>query len=238
MFRNRFKSLTTFFDIYYSGLGAPKPISRPHLTASVILPARAPLPPVPSAKKFPSGPASPHLVGFDPTDADLDYAPFSPAPFSPSGERPGSISIPRSSILASARKDSVGSFSSAGSSTIIETLPSSPITKNPDLLEVRTIFTPHLPDELVLCKGEKLTLIRSFDDGWCIVGRKSPFCVPIPVSPTGGFGKQSPVEDIEIGAVPKWVFESPLLTEKEKSRPSRTTSMAVNFVISDEPESY
>ena len=33
-------------------------------------------------------------------------------------------------------------------------------------------YTPILPDELVIQPGDKVVLIHSFDDGWCVVGRK------------------------------------------------------------------
>jgi len=73
-----------------------------------------------------------------------------------------------------------------------------------------------LPDELVLSLGEKVTVVRSFDDGWCIVGRDSV------VTPG----------EIEMGAVPAWSFVKPVKGLKA-SRPMRTTSLGVTVEIDD-----
>ncbi|KAG9098250.1 hypothetical protein FS749_004274 [Ceratobasidium sp. UAMH 11750] len=80
---------------------------------------------------------------------------------------------------------------------------------------VQTLFPPLLPDELVLSVGEKVTLLQTFDDEWCVVGRDR-------------FG------EVEIGAVPAFVFT------KAKSgatfaRPMRNTSLGVKVEMSSAP---
>ncbi len=38
--------------------------------------------------------------------------------------------------------------------------------------KVRQVFDPVLPDEILVKLGEQLTIVQSFDDGWCVVGRE------------------------------------------------------------------
>jgi len=84
--------------------------------------------------------------------------------------------------------------------------------------KVRQLFSPVLPDELVLSLGERVTVVKSFDDGWCIVGRDS-FLKP---------------GDVEMGAVPAWCFIKPVKGLKA-SRPMRTTSLGVTVQIDQGP---
>ena len=84
--------------------------------------------------------------------------------------------------------------------------------------KVRQLFSPVLPDELVLSLGEKVTLVKAFDDGWCIVGRDSTL----------------KVGDVEVGAVPAWCFVKPVKGLKA-SRPVRTTSLGVTVQIDAGP---
>ncbi|KAI0303687.1 hypothetical protein B0F90DRAFT_1809421 [Multifurca ochricompacta] len=83
---------------------------------------------------------------------------------------------------------------------------------------VRQLFAPVLPDELVLSLGEKVTVVKSFDDGWCIVGRESV------LKP----------EEVEMGAVPAWCFVKPVKGLKA-SRPMRTTSLGVTVQLDAGP---
>ncbi|KAH9475965.1 hypothetical protein JR316_0011530 [Psilocybe cubensis] len=39
--------------------------------------------------------------------------------------------------------------------------------------EVRQTFDPVLPDELLISVNEQLTVVQSFDNGWCVVGREN-----------------------------------------------------------------
>jgi hypothetical protein len=84
--------------------------------------------------------------------------------------------------------------------------------------KVRQLFAPVLPDELVLSLGERLMVIESVDDGWCIVGRDSPI----------------KAGDVEMGAVPSWCFVKPVKGLKA-SRPMRTTSLGVTVQIESGP---
>jgi hypothetical protein len=85
--------------------------------------------------------------------------------------------------------------------------------------KVRQLFSPVLPDELVLSLGEKVTVVKSFDDGWCIVGRDS-FVKP---------------GEVEMGAVPAWCFVKPVKGLKA-SRPMRTSSLGVTVQMDAGPE--
>lgn len=84
--------------------------------------------------------------------------------------------------------------------------------------KVRQLFSPVLPDELVISLGEKVTLVKAFDDGWCIVGRDSLI----------------KAGEVEMGAVPVWCFVKPVKGLKA-SRPVRTTSLGVTVQIDAGP---
>ncbi|CUA73078.1 hypothetical protein RSOLAG22IIIB_05143 [Rhizoctonia solani] len=81
--------------------------------------------------------------------------------------------------------------------------------------KVQTVFAPLLPDELVLAVGEKVTLLQSFDDEWCVVGRDR-------------FG------EVEVGAVPVFVFTK-LRAGEKMERPMRSTSLGVQVEMSSAP---
>lgn len=75
---------------------------------------------------------------------------------------------------------------------------------------VHSSFQPLLPDELVLRSSEVLTVVQTYDDGWCIVARMN-------------------LGMLEVGAVPEWVFG---LKDGEDEtfgtmRPMRSTSLGV-----------
>ncbi|KAI0045872.1 hypothetical protein FA95DRAFT_1583261 [Auriscalpium vulgare] len=84
--------------------------------------------------------------------------------------------------------------------------------------KVRQLFAPVLPDELVLSLGESVTVVQSFDDGWCIVGRESTF----------------KTDEVEMGAVPAWCFMKPVKGLKAE-RPMRTTSLGVTVQLDAGP---
>ncbi|EJF64561.1 hypothetical protein DICSQDRAFT_99749 [Dichomitus squalens LYAD-421 SS1] len=84
--------------------------------------------------------------------------------------------------------------------------------------KVRQIFDPVLPDELVISLGETLTLVQSFDDGWCIAGRDSIF---------------KPGE-VELGAVPGWCFVKPVKGLRAE-RPMRVSSLGVTVDLDAAP---
>jgi hypothetical protein len=95
--------------------------------------------------------------------------------------------------------------------------------------KVRQLFAPVLPDELVLALGEGLTVIHSYDDGWCVVGRAaaSPFAAAAAAAQGSAFGqaKRAP-QDAELGAVPAWVFVKPVKGLRAE-RPLRSSSLGV-----------
>ncbi|GBE88347.1 hypothetical protein BKA93DRAFT_830012 [Sparassis latifolia] len=80
--------------------------------------------------------------------------------------------------------------------------------------KVRQLFNPALPDELVVSLGERLSVIQSYDDGWCIVGRDSLM-------------KKG---EAELGAVPAWCFLKPVKGLRAE-RPIRTSSLGVTVVM-------
>lgn len=80
--------------------------------------------------------------------------------------------------------------------------------------KVHQIFDPVLPDELVVSPGERLAVMQSFDDGWCIVGRP------------GMLNK----DDVEMGAVPAWCFLKPVKGLRAE-RPMRIGSLGVTVQL-------
>lgn len=98
--------------------------------------------------------------------------------------------------------------------------------------KVRQKFEPVLPDELLPLLGERLTVVRSFDDGWCVVGRENSTFVH---SAKSLFKSQEPGEKVEIGVVPAWCFLKPVKGLRAE-RPIRSTSLGVT-VNMDGPSS-
>ncbi|GJJ09005.1 hypothetical protein Clacol_003226 [Clathrus columnatus] len=168
--------------------------------------------------------------------------------------------ISRSSIITNRRRSSLYLSTSAGegdpniddpnlsSISIVSEASSARVQQQqrqqqrpqPNVLKVRTIFTPLLPDELVLRPNEKLTLIKNCSDGWCIVGRKSPFYVPSPVRKEFGQRNTERPDEIEIGAVPAWVFENNDNGNGKENvpgeRPLRSESLSVVITMGDDDE--
>lgn len=96
--------------------------------------------------------------------------------------------------------------------------------------KIRQLFAPVLPDELVLSLGESLTVLHSYDDGWCIVGRadSSPFAAAAASSQGSAFGQGRNTEQAEVGAVPAWVFVRPVKGLRAE-RPMRSSSLGVSI---------
>ncbi|KAI1797264.1 hypothetical protein LXA43DRAFT_404633 [Ganoderma leucocontextum] len=84
--------------------------------------------------------------------------------------------------------------------------------------KVRQLFDPVLPDEFVVSLGETLTVVQSFDDGWCIVGRDSMF----------------KPGDVELGTVPAWCFVKPVKGLRAE-RPMRVSSLGVTVDLGAAP---
>lgn len=98
--------------------------------------------------------------------------------------------------------------------------------------KVRQRFEPVLPDELLPVLGERLTVVRSFDDGWCVVGRENSTFVH---SAKSLFKSQEPGDHFEIGVVPAWCFLKQVKGLRAE-RPIRCTSLGVT-VNMDGPSS-
>ncbi|KAI0806348.1 hypothetical protein BC629DRAFT_1161235 [Irpex lacteus] len=108
-----------------------------------------------------------------------------------------------SAINTGSSRSSVASFASSTAS-------------GKDKRTVRQTFNPVLPDELVISVGERMHVVTSYDDGWCIVGRDSIF---------------KPGE-VELGAVPAWCFVKPVKGLRAE-RPLRTASLGVTVNLED-----
>ncbi|KAF8899958.1 hypothetical protein CPB84DRAFT_1680794 [Gymnopilus junonius] len=99
--------------------------------------------------------------------------------------------------------------------------------------KVRQTFDPVLPDELLIHAGEQLTLVQSFDDGWCVVGREGSLLVHTAKSlfkPTS-----QPEDNIELGVVPAWCFLKSVKGLRAE-RPIRSSSLGITVNL-DAPAS-
>lgn len=97
--------------------------------------------------------------------------------------------------------------------------------------KVRQKFEPVLPDELLPALGEQLTIVQSFDDGWCVVGRTNSTFVHTAKSLFKSPSEQA--QNIELGVVPAWCFLKPVKGLRAE-RPIRNTSLGITVNI-DEP---
>ncbi|CCM03105.1 uncharacterized protein FIBRA_05225 [Fibroporia radiculosa] len=200
----------------HSGLISPPTLqattfSRAQLTPSIIMPAKAVL----------SKDATRDEIIAHYTALGVLPRPFSPVSMLPpnthdsqntsTSPSPGSK---RTSRLPPLRPKSVMSLASVRSSTYSHRRLSSAgssltIISEDARRRVRQAFKSTLLDELTLTSGERVSVVQSFDDGWCVVGRD-----------THGNG------DVELGAVPAWVFLKPVKGLRTE-RPIRTTSLGV-----------
>jgi len=89
--------------------------------------------------------------------------------------------------------------------------------------KVRQKFEPVLPDELLTLLGERLTIVQSFDDGWCVVGRENSTFVH---NAKSLFKSQEPGGNIEVGVVPAWCFLKAVKGLRAE-RPIRCSSLGV-----------
>ncbi|KAJ7127074.1 hypothetical protein C8R44DRAFT_851470 [Mycena epipterygia] len=117
---------------------------------------------------------------------------------------------------------STNRFSVLSSSSSVDSTPTAGAPR-----KVRQLFTPVLPDELLVTGlGERLTVVQAFDDGWVVVGRaNSTFASAAKSmfkSPSG-----APAEsDVELGVVPAWCFLKPVKGLRAE-RPVRSTSLGI-----------
>ena len=137
------------------------------------------------------------------------------APFSFALQAGNSPPVGKRTSVASVLTFSRDSFLSIGSRSnrfsIASTISSS---SQSNRRKVQQLFGPILPDELVVSLGERLTVMQSFDDGWCIVGRPSMLNK----------------EEIELGAVPAWCFLKPVKGLRAE-RPMRIGSLGVTVQL-------
>lgn len=207
--------LTTILIFYRNAQAAQSDaFSRDRMNPSIVLP-----------DSYSEHPASSSREGI------LDYhrqsgtfpRPFAPKPFSfalsvPSGSRNSTMNSKsdRSSFISIASNYS--RFSVISGSSSIDTAGTA--------RKVRQLFTPVLPDELLITSlGEQLTVVQSFDDGWCIVGREGSIFASAAKSL---FAKApAPSEsNVELGVVPAWCFLKPTKGVKTE-RPMRSSSLGV-----------
>ncbi|PPQ71194.1 hypothetical protein CVT24_010012 [Panaeolus cyanescens] len=132
----------------------------------------------------------------------------------------------RSSFMSLSPPPSIGSagrrFSVMSQSSSFDAVTSTTGTTR----KVRQLFDPVLPDELLLARlGETLTVVQSFDDGWCLVGREGSSTLQIPKSL---FKKEEPSQspDVELGCIPAWCFLKPVKGLRAE-RPVRSTSLGI-----------
>jgi hypothetical protein len=121
---------------------------------------------------------------------------------------------------------SFGSSSNPGSRLSVYSVMSaySTVDTTGSARKVRQLFDPVLPDELLLSHvGEEVTLVQSFDDGWCLVGRdNSIFATPA----KSLFKKGDADGDVELGVVPAWCFLKPVQSLRME-RPVRSSSLGI-----------
>lgn len=119
--------------------------------------------------------------------------------------------------------------------------PPSPISvSSSQMRPVRQLFEPALPDELSLVRyGEHLTVLRSFDDGWCLVARDTSRSSRASRVSTW---IKSNYDNANIGLVPAWAFSKPLkgvtvtrpfrVESIDALRPGRSPAYARDTIIS------
>ncbi|KAF8986594.1 hypothetical protein BDQ17DRAFT_1436194 [Cyathus striatus] len=154
--------------------------------------------------------------------------PFAPKPFAfalSGGETPRSSVFEGSSSNRSSFFRNSFMSASSGQNRFSVMSTNSSLDTNPTTgtkRKVRQMFTPVLPDELLLTSlGEHLTVVQSFDDGWCVVGREGGF-----IQSKSLFSKPDAGDDVELGVVPAWVFMKPVKGLKAE-RPIRSTSLGI-----------
>lgn len=201
------------YGIYRALQSAKDTFSRDQLTQSVVLPDRALI-----------RPSAPAVIEYHRQSGNFPKPSMVAQPFSfalnassEGGPRPPSGGNRGSWIsFLSASGSGRSRFSVLSSTSSID---SNPTTGT--LRKIRQIFNPILPDELLVNLGDKLTVVQSFDDGWCVVGKEGGAFI----QPKSLF-KPEPPSNIEIGVVPAWCFMKPVVGLKGE-RPIRSTSLGI-----------
>lgn len=181
--------------------------SRQMINSTIVLPERAAI-----NRAVPRESQSP-AISRPFTRTSVSFSPYAvPRPTALDFATPRGISQYRNSFASNHNRFSVVSSTSSISTT-------SGTTR-----KVRQKFEPVLPDELLLSLGERLTVVQSFDDGWCIVGRESSTFVHTAKSLFKS--SSEPGENIELGVIPAWCFLKPVKGLRAE-RPIRNTSLGV-----------
>ncbi|KAK0483982.1 hypothetical protein IW261DRAFT_1583211 [Armillaria novae-zelandiae] len=198
--------------------------SREQLTSSVILPDKVLI----SNRPAPVQETPQDILEFHRQSGNFPR-PFSPKPFAfaltaaAPNPRGSVVQLNRSSMIRNSfmsTASTVSRFSVISSSSSVDSSPTTGTTR-----KIRQLFNPILPDELVTNLGERLTVVQSFDDGWCVVGREN----------TSNFNNakslfKSPSAqaepNVELGVVPAWCFLKPVKGLKAE-RPVRSTSLGI-----------
>lgn len=178
--------------------------SRSHVDAQGVV--------MPSRVLTRSNPTKQEIVDHHINEGNLPR-PFAPFSFAlqagnvpPAGKRSSTISVltvSRHSFLSVNSRSSRFSIASSISSS-----------SQSNRRKVHQIFDPVLPDELVVSVGERLTVMQSFDDGWCTVGRPAMLNK----------------EEVELGSVPAWCFLKPVKGLRTE-RPMRISSLGVTVQL-------
>ena len=201
---------------YRIAISSPVQFSREQLTASIVMPRQNIVRPDVTKDEI----LRYHITTGTMTRPFSNAASSTLAPSSPgaAGARPISTVSFLSAADASPRRSSFFNFGNNRPVSSASTYSTASTILGIEGRKVRQLFAPVLPDELVLSLGEKVNVVQSFDDGWCIVGRDSL------VKPG----------EVEMGAVPAWCFIKPVKGLKA-SRPMRTTSLGVTVQLDAGP---
>lgn len=207
--------------------------SRDQIHSTVVLPEKCILQPSASFRG--------NVLEFHRHSGNFPYL-FAPRPFSFAHAGADSRSC-KHLVYPFARASTAGTEGDNRFSTVsVSPFSSSNTTQSPGTSrKVRRLFTPILPDELLLASiGERLTVIQTFNDGWCIVGRGNSIFAYVPESlfaGNGGIGNMVNItssqtvghdnNNFELGVVPVWCFIKGPRTE----RPIRSSSLGIMLQI-------
>ncbi|KAK0228847.1 hypothetical protein IW262DRAFT_645398 [Armillaria fumosa] len=198
--------------------------SREQLTSSVILPDKVLI----SNRPTPVQETPQDILEFHRQSGNFPR-PFSPKPFAfaltaaAPNPRGSVVQLNRSSMIRNSfmsTASTVSRFSVISSSSSVDSSPTTGTTR-----KIRQLFNPILPDELVTTLGERLTVVQSFDDGWCVVGRENTSNLNNAKSLFKSPSAQAE-PNVELGVVPAWCFLKPVKGLKAE-RPVRSTSLGI-----------
>ncbi|KIJ12848.1 hypothetical protein PAXINDRAFT_101058 [Paxillus involutus ATCC 200175] len=223
-------------EVNPSSTSIPDVFSRDGLTPSIIMPER-------TLARMPISPGSSGKVPIasQPGASPPSFPSSCPPPCSNTPS--GSPRLRAMSILNPAHSQHRRSFSGFSGHSQPRFPPglhsresSASSTSSSQARPVRQLFEPVLADELSITRsGEYLTLLHSFDDGWCLVARDTSRPFFFRSSRLSGQMKSNS-EHIEVGLVPAWVFARPM-KGVIVSRPVRSTSVNVLQAAQDSPPS-